>query len=96
MHSPPKLTELRSERQSKTGASGQQMLEAQSINKSLTALGDVISALSSEAKFIPYRNNILTMLMQVRYRLCCVGPHCVTGLAWWKRQDTYVCKHISC
>jgi len=38
--------------------------EAMSINKSLSALGDVISALSSDQQFIPYRNNKLTMLMQ--------------------------------
>ncbi len=31
--------------------------EAQSINKSLSALGNVISALSSGEKFIPYRDN---------------------------------------
>eukprot|EP00794_Sanderia_malayensis_P009619 gene9619-10602_t len=53
-----------SERAAKTGASPEQLKEAQSINKSLSALGDVISALSSEQAFIPYRNNKLTMLMQ--------------------------------
>ena len=44
-----------SERVSKSGASAEQLKEANSINKSLSALGDVISALSSEASFIPYR-----------------------------------------
>ncbi|EDV27076.1 uncharacterized protein TRIADDRAFT_54631 [Trichoplax adhaerens] len=53
-----------SERAAKTGASAAQLKEAQSINKSLSALGDVIAALSSEQSFIPYRNNKLTMLMQ--------------------------------
>ncbi|XP_065843071.1 uncharacterized protein [Oscarella lobularis] len=53
-----------SERAAKTGATAEQLREAQSINKSLSALGDVISALSSEQSFIPYRNNKLTMLMQ--------------------------------
>ncbi|CAG2223935.1 Kinesin heavy chain,Kinesin-like protein KIN-14Q,Kinesin-like protein KIN-14S,Kinesin-like protein KIF17,Kinesin-like protein KIN-14E,Kinesin-like protein KIN-14D,Kinesin-II 85 kDa subunit,Kinesin-like protein KIN-14F,Carboxy-terminal kinesin 2,Kinesin-like protein KIN-14H,Kinesin-like protein KIN-14A,Kinesin-1 heavy chain,Kinesin-like protein 3,Kinesin-like protein KIF13B,Kinesin-like protein KIN-14L,Kinesin-related protein 7,Kinesin-like protein KIN-14R,Kinesin-like protein KIN-14I,Kinesin-like protein K len=53
-----------SERVGKTGASADQLKEAMSINKSLSALGDVISALSSEQQFIPYRNNKLTMLMQ--------------------------------
>lgn len=53
-----------SERVGKTGATAQQLKEANSINKSLSALGDVISALSSEQSFIPYRNNKLTMLMQ--------------------------------
>jgi hypothetical protein len=53
-----------SEKASKTGATGDQMKEAQAINKSLSALGDVISALSKEEKFIPYRNNMLTMMLQ--------------------------------
>ncbi|KAF3776848.1 Kinesin-like protein [Nymphaea thermarum] len=52
-----------SERVKKSGSSGHQLKEAQSINRSLSALGDVISALSSEGQHIPYRNHKLTMLM---------------------------------
>lgn len=52
-----------SERVKKSGSSGSQLKEAQSINKSLSALGDVISALSSSGQHIPYRNHKLTMLM---------------------------------
>lgn len=52
-----------SERVKKTEAAANQMKELQSINKSLSALGDVISALTSGAKHIPYRNHPLTMLM---------------------------------
>jgi hypothetical protein len=53
-----------SERADKTGAGAERLKEAQSINKSLSALGNVISALSEGEKFIPYRNNKLTLLMQ--------------------------------
>ena len=53
-----------SERLKKTGATKQQQQEANSINKSLSALGDVISALTEGASFVPYRNNKLTQLMQ--------------------------------
>ncbi|XP_057448870.1 kinesin-like protein KIN-14I [Lotus japonicus] len=52
-----------SERIKKSGSEGNQLREAQSINKSLSALGDVISALSSGGQHIPYRNHKLTMLM---------------------------------
>jgi hypothetical protein len=38
---------------------------AAGINMSLSALGDVIGCLSSGEKFVPYRNNKLTMLLQV-------------------------------
>jgi len=55
-----------SERADKTGATGDRLKEAQSINLSLSALGDVINALSQNEKFIPYRNNKLTQLMQVQ------------------------------
>lgn len=52
-----------SERLDKSGAEGDQMKEAQSINKSLSALGDVIAALTSGQQHVPYRNHPLTMLM---------------------------------
>ena len=53
-----------SERVKKSGSSGHQLKEAQSINKSLSALGDVIGALSADSQqHIPYRNHKLTMLM---------------------------------
>ncbi|KMT08684.1 hypothetical protein BVRB_6g139580 [Beta vulgaris subsp. vulgaris] len=52
-----------SERVKKSGSAGNQLKEAQSINKSLSALGDVISALSTGGQHIPYRNHKLTMLM---------------------------------
>ncbi|KAL5557375.1 hypothetical protein UlMin_039611 [Ulmus minor] len=52
-----------SERIKKSGSTGSLLKEAQSINKSLSALGDVISALSCGGQHIPYRNHKLTMLM---------------------------------
>ena len=52
-----------SERVKKSGATGEQLKEAQAINLSLAALGNVISALASEAGHVPYRDHKLTMLM---------------------------------
>ncbi|EQC39136.1 hypothetical protein SDRG_03343 [Saprolegnia diclina VS20] len=53
-----------SERISKTAASGQRLKEAQHINRSLSSLGDVIAALGSHSKHVPYRNSKLTFLLQ--------------------------------
>jgi kinesin family protein 3/17 len=55
-----------SERQSKTKASGDRLKEANNINLSLSALGNVISALvDGKSKHIPYRDSKLTRLLQV-------------------------------
>eukprot|EP00937_MAST-01D_sp_MAST-1D-sp2_P007103 g7103.t1 len=53
-----------SERLSKTEASGVRLKEAQHINRSLSALGDVVAALGNGSKHVPYRNSKLTFLLQ--------------------------------
>ena len=53
-----------SERVAKSGVKGTAMREAQNINRSLSALGDVLEALDSKAKHVPYRNSTLTYLLQ--------------------------------
>eukprot|EP01060_Flectonema_neradi_P022198 TRINITY_DN30475_c0_g1_i1.p1 TRINITY_DN30475_c0_g1~~TRINITY_DN30475_c0_g1_i1.p1 ORF type:complete len:933 (+),score=200.33 TRINITY_DN30475_c0_g1_i1:76-2874(+) len=59
-----------SERVKVSHSKGDRLKEAQTINKSLSALGDVVAALSQGSKsnqsrpFIPYRNSKLTMILQ--------------------------------
>jgi hypothetical protein len=51
---------------SKTGAGDKRLEEAKHINKSLSALGNVIKALTDkDAKFVPYRDSKLTRILQV-------------------------------
>ncbi|XP_018588172.1 kinesin-like protein KIF13B isoform X3 [Scleropages formosus] len=59
-----------SERAAKTGAAGERLKEGSNINKSLTTLGLVISALADQgagknkSKFVPYRDSVLTWLLK--------------------------------
>uniref|UniRef100_A0A9J7Y895 Kinesin family member 13Ba n=1 Tax=Cyprinus carpio carpio TaxID=630221 RepID=A0A9J7Y895_CYPCA len=59
-----------SERAAKTGAAGERLKEGSNINKSLTTLGLVISALADQGagknknKFVPYRDSVLTWLLK--------------------------------
>eukprot|EP00605_Chrysophyceae_sp_TOSAG23-4_P002291 GSChrysophyteH1.ASY1.ANO1.2537.1 assembled CDS len=53
-----------SESQKKTGATGQTLKEANAINKSLSSLGNVISALTKGVQHVPYRDSKLTALLQ--------------------------------
>ncbi|XP_024040830.1 kinesin-like protein KIN-1 [Citrus clementina] len=74
-----------SEKAEKTGAEGKVLEEAKTINKSLSALGNVISALTcgspGKAFHIPYRDSKLTRILQDALGgnsrtalLCCCSP----------------------
>ena len=65
-----------SERVKLSGASGKQLDESRRINKSLSALGNVINALTDpKIKHIPYRDSKLTRLLQNS-----LGGNCKTSM----------------
>ncbi|KAJ6686653.1 KINESIN-LIKE PROTEIN KLP-3 [Salix purpurea] len=53
-----------SERVNKSEVTGDRLIEAKHINKSLSALGDVIASLAHKNPHVPYRNSKLTQLLQ--------------------------------
>ena len=70
-----------SERVRKSGAEGTALKEAQAINKSLSALGNVINALvSGKTRYVPYRDSRLTFLLR-----------CVWAAIWLHTYLTCIC-----
>lgn len=60
-----------SERVDRSAVTGDRLKEAQHINKSLSALGDVIFSLSQKNAHVPYRNSKLTQVLQTS-----LGDYC--------------------
>ena len=58
-----------SERLAQSKAAGDRLKETQNINKSLSALGDVIAALSNKENHIPYRNSKVYNINKLTYLL---------------------------
>ena len=90
-----------SEKVSKTGAVGETLEEAKKINLSLSALGNVIHALTSNAEHIPYRDSKLTRILQEslggNYKTSLIvtcSPHsynldeCISSLQFAQRAKT--------
>ncbi|KAJ0972433.1 hypothetical protein J5N97_020392 [Dioscorea zingiberensis] len=53
-----------SERLAKSGSTGDRLKETQAINKSLSALSDVIFSIAKKEDHVPFRNSKLTYLLQ--------------------------------
>merc|ERR1719188_1898699 len=64
-----------SERIKKSGAAGAQFKEATNINKSLLALGNVVSSLAAKKKHVPFRDSKLTRILDGS-----LGGNCKTAL----------------
>ncbi|KAG2569031.1 hypothetical protein PVAP13_7NG367400 [Panicum virgatum] len=71
-----------SERLAKSGSTGDRLKETQSINKSLSALSDVIFAIGKGDDHVPFRNSKLTYLLQVT-------------LPWRGLENSHVCQYFT-
>ena len=86
-----------SERQSKTGATGDRLKEATKINMSLSALGNVISALvDSRSGHTPYRDSKLTRLLQACAHGTHVSCHASTHAAFYCSRTVHGICGVTC
>jgi hypothetical protein len=73
-----------SEKLSKTGATDQRLKEAQTINRSLLSLGNVVQALVDKKRHVPYRDSKLTRLLQNSF-----GGNSITSLILCCSSNSY-------
>jgi kinesin family protein C2/C3 len=73
-----------SERVERSEATGDRLKEAQHINKSLSALGDVIFALAQKNAHVPYRNSKLTQVLQSSLGNIRLSVHVCGKFTWSK------------
>jgi kinesin family protein 1 len=89
-----------SERANSTGATGTRLKEGANINKSLTTLGKVISALADESSskkkkkdaFVPYRDSarcLFSCMTRVGVDMA------AQGLTWWQLANGHDCCHLA-
>ncbi len=74
------------ERTKKTGVSGQTLIEAQFINRSLSFLEQTVNALSKKESYVPYRQSKLTSMLRDALGGNCKGPD-GEGESWWERGE---------
>ena len=70
-----------SENVGKSEVTGAKLREAQNINKSLSALTDVMMALQAKSKHVPFRNSKLTHLLSDSLGMTSL----LRWLAWFTR-----------
>ncbi len=80
-----------SERLSKTNAQGVMLEEGKSINVSLSALGDVISALQRKQPHVPYRYDNMHLLFSIGLENCFIGKLLVGNSSFHNSSDEFHC-----
>ena len=80
-----------SERQKQTQATGDRLKEANNINRSLSALGNVIMSLANNNGHVPYRDSKLTFMLKVSCSVQWKGVCVRMPLHRWEMMGVHLC-----